>query len=156
MAEYHLAHFNVARPREPLSHAAMHEFVANLERVNEAAHGSPGFLWDFTNPNGPDGPMPGFDDAYVVVNLSVWASVDALKDYVYKGLHGDFFRRRAAWFEKPDRANYVLWWVAAGHRPDTLEARGRLDSLRERGPTPDAFDFRKPFPAPGAAVAHPG
>jgi len=33
----------------------------------------------------------------------------------------------------------------------TAEAVVRLDHLRAHGPTPRAFTFRKPFPAPGGA-----
>jgi hypothetical protein len=35
-----------------------------------------------------------------------------------------------------------------GHIPTVDEAKQRLEILRARGPSPDAFTFRKPFPAP--------
>ena len=57
-------------------------------------------------------------------------------------------RRRREWFERMAQAYFVLWWVPAGHRPTIPEAIARLELLRARGPTPDAFTFRDPFPAP--------
>ena len=47
----------------------------------------------------------------------------------------------------------MLWWVPAGHRPSTDEAKERLALLGEHGPTPQAFTFRQPFPVPDAAAA---
>jgi hypothetical protein len=46
-----------------------------------------------------------------------------------------------------------LWWVAEGHAPTVDEAKERLDMLRERGPTPDAFTLRYPFEAPVSSGA---
>jgi hypothetical protein len=44
----------------------------------------------------------------------------------------------------------VLWWVPRGHRPGIEEAVARLELLRQRGATPEAFTFRETFPAPDA------
>ena len=46
-------------------------------------------------------------------------------------------------------AYLVLWWVPAGTVPTVAEAKERLESLRRRGPSPDAFTLRAPFPSPG-------
>ena len=45
----------------------------------------------------------------------------------------------------------TLWWVPAGTVPTVAEAEQRLIHLHEHGPTPHAFTFREPFPAPDAA-----
>jgi hypothetical protein len=45
--------------------------------------------------------------------------------------------------------------VPAGHRPGIDEAISKLEVLRARGPTADAFTFRKAFPAPDAASERP-
>ena len=58
-------------------------------------------------------------------------------------------RRRREWFEKMD-LYLVLWWVPRGHRPTVEEGVGRLNLLRSRGPSADAFTFAKLFPAPGS------
>ena len=47
----------------------------------------------------------------------------------------------------------VLWWSA--DIPTVAEAVVRLDHLRAHGPTPRAFTFRKPFPAPGGRAGAP-
>ena len=60
-------------------------------------------------------------------------------------------RRRKEWFERMPEAFMVLWWVPGGHRPDVAEASTKLDLLRAKGPTADAFTLRHPFPAPDAS-----
>jgi hypothetical protein len=47
----------------------------------------------------------------------------------------------------------ALWWVPAGTVPTVPDAEQRLLHLREHGPTPFAFTFREPFPAPDADTA---
>jgi hypothetical protein len=47
-------------------------------------------------------------------------------------------------------AYLALWWVPAGHRPTVAEAIAKLELLRAKGPTVDAFTFRKAFPPPDA------
>ena len=42
----------------------------------------------------------------------------------------------------------VLWWVPVGHIPTVAEALDRLRHLAQHGPSPEAFTFRTPFPAP--------
>jgi len=41
--------------------------------------------------------------------------------------------------------------VPRGHRPSITEAIARLDLLRAKGPSSEAFTFRRSFPPPGAA-----
>ena len=51
-------------------------------------------------------------------------------------------------FEPIEGPILVLWWIPAGHVPTVVEAQERLHLLKERGPSPAAFTFRTPFPAP--------
>ena len=51
-------------------------------------------------------------------------------------------------FEPLERPILVLWWIAVGHTPTVAEAMERLQHLEQHGPTPSAFTFRTPFPAP--------
>jgi Domain of unknown function (DUF3291) len=39
----------------------------------------------------------------------------------------------------------ALWWIPAGHIPSMDEAKKRLASLDEHGPTPFAFTFKTWF-----------
>ena len=88
------------------------------------------------------------DDPLVIVNMSVWESLAALRDYTYASHHMKVFRERAQWFEKMERPSYCLWWVAAGHMPTVAEGRERLEHYQANGATPHAFWFSQSFPAP--------
>jgi hypothetical protein len=59
-------------------------------------------------------------------------------------------RRRKEWFARMREAYVVLWWVRKGHRPTVAEAAEKLDQLRTKGPTAEAFTFNKVFPPPDA------
>jgi hypothetical protein len=89
----------------------------------------------------------------MLVNMSVWESVESLTQYVYRSAHVEVMRRRREWFERMDQAFLVLWWVQRGHVPTVAEAVERLQKLREDGPTPEAFTFKSAFPAPDAGSA---
>jgi hypothetical protein len=131
----------------------MAEFMAALDRVNALAEASPGYVWRLQTGDGNATAYRAFDDERTLVNLTVWESVDALTDFVYRGDHPDVMRRRAEWFERMPEAYLVLWWVPAGHRPTIAEAEERLVRLRNHGPTPQAFTMRRSFPPPGSAEA---
>ena len=55
---------------------------------------------------------------------------------------------RKQWFEPLEGPILVLWWIPAGQIPTVAEAQGRLQHLKDHGPTAHAFTFRTPFPAP--------
>lgn len=152
MPRFQLAQLNVARMREPLESPGMADFVANLERINALAEGSPGFVWRLQTDDGDATALRPFG-ADMLVNMSTWSDVESLSHYVYKTAHVEILRRRKEWFERMELPSYVLWWVPAGHRPDADEARARLEMLRTQGPTPFAFSFREVFAAPDAARA---
>jgi hypothetical protein len=80
--------------------------------------------------------------------MSVWESVEALRDYVYRSRHVEVMRDRAKWFEKMEKPHYCLWWVPAGHKPTVAEARERLEHYQEHGATPRSFWFSQHFDAP--------
>lgn len=87
-------------------------------------------------------------DPLLLENLSVWESVEALREFAYKSAHAGVFRDRARWFEKPTRPHQVFWWIPAGHHPDLIEGRTKLELLRASGPTRAAFTFAAPVPQP--------
>jgi hypothetical protein len=96
-----------------------------------------------------------FDDDRIIVNMSVWETVEQLRAYTYGGPHADVLRQRRDWFEKIERVAVALWWVPAGHIPTIEEARQRLAWLDERGPTPLAFTFKAFFSPDDLDRAHP-
>jgi hypothetical protein len=88
----------------------------------------------------------------LLINCSVWESVEALRQYIYHSDHLRFLARRREWFQRLSEPHLALWWVPAGHVPTAAEAMHRLARLRAEGPGPEAFTFRTPFPAPDEAV----
>ena len=82
----------------------------------------------------------------ILINLSVWETLEDLRGFVFGGMHAEVLRQRRDWFEKLEAPVTALWWVPAGHVPSVDEAKKRLAYLQEHGPTPFAFSFRAPFP----------
>ena len=144
---YHLAQVNIARMLAPLTNPLMVDFVAQLQKINAIADTSPGFVWRLQSEDGDATSIRGFDDDLILVNLTVWESIKALSDYVYRSQHGAVMRDRHRWFEKSNQPTSALWWIIAGHIPTIESAKERLEHLRHHGSTPHAFSFAKPFPA---------
>jgi hypothetical protein len=144
---YELAQLNIARLLAPIDSPVLADFVANLDRINLLAEQSPGFVWRLQTEEGDATAIKHFGDDFIV-NMSVWADMQALHNYVYRSAHIEIMRRKKEWFQKTREAYMVLWWVPQGHRPSVVEAEGKLNQLRTCGPTADAFTFKKAFPAP--------
>jgi hypothetical protein len=144
----HLAQLNVGRMVAPREDPRVAGFYADLERINALAEGSPGFVWRLVDDDGADATSlrPFGDD--IMVNLSVWESLETLREFTFRSTHLDVLRRRREWFEPLGDHYAVNWWVPAGHIPTLAEAVERLDLLRRDGSTVSAFTFRDPFPAP--------
>lgn len=151
MNAFELAQLNIAVMRAPLDSPAMADFVANLDRINALADAAPGFVWRLQTEAGDATAVRPLGDS-TLVNMSVWRDVEALAEYVYRSAHTEIMKRRREWFESMQAAFQVLWWVPAGHRPTMDEAIARLETLRNLGPTPQAFSFKKPFPPPGGSA----
>ena len=145
---WHLAQLNIGRIRAPMSDPLMAGFVAELEPVNELADSAPGFVWRLQTEAGDATAIRPYDDDTILINMSVWETVDALKAFVYRTHHADVMRQRERWFERLDTYFIVLWWIPAGAIPTVLEAKLRLDHLRQHGESPYAFSFKKVFPPP--------
>ena len=122
----------------------MAEFMAALDPVNALADDAPGFVWRLQTEAGDATAIRGFSDDRVIVNLSVWESIDHLADFVYRSEHITVMRRRREWFERI-RVHMALWWVPIGHTPSVSEAEERLAHLQAHGPAPYAFTFKARF-----------
>jgi hypothetical protein len=153
--EHHLAQLNVARFKMPLEEPEMAGFVAALDPLNAIADAAPGFVWRLQTEEGNATAIHAFEDDLMLVNMSVWESVEALAGYVYGQDHVAVMRRRREWAERLAEAHLCLWWIPAGSIPTVDEAKARLDRLRENGPTPSSFTFKQRFSAGEAAVASP-
>jgi hypothetical protein len=146
MGPYHLAQINIGRIKGPLDGPVMAGFMARLDEINALADADPGFVWRLqTNEGNATYFRPYPEDDRILLNMSVWKSIEALRHYVYKTMHAEVLRNRAEWFEKFNGVFMALWWVPAGHIPGIDEAKKRLAHLQEHGPTQFAFTFKQTF-----------
>jgi hypothetical protein len=150
MADWQIAQLNVARAVAPFDDPRMAEFMGRLAEVNALAEASPGFVWRLQGASGNSTDLDATGDPLVIVNLTVWRTIDDLFDYTYRSDHKDVFRRRFDWFERWGGPSVCMWWQSAGTIPTVPDALERLAMLAERGPTPDAFTFKQRFDPPGA------
>ncbi len=141
---FQLAQVNIARLQAPIDSHQLRDFVAQLDPVNASADTAPGFVWRLRTEEGNATAVQAFswdahDSAGVIVNMSVWRTVEELADWVYGRMHRQVLRQRATWFERVAEATTALWWVPTGQLPTTDESEARVRHLREHGPTPQAF-----------------
>ncbi len=141
----HLAQLNIGRLVDDPDSEAVAEFMGAIEAINLLGRSSPGFVWMLTDADGVGATgerFPGHeDDERVIVNLTVWESLEALRHFVHRSGHAMYLKRRREWFERPTEPTTVLWWIEEGHLPDLTEAASRLQLLRAHGPTDEAFDL---------------
>lgn len=157
MNAYCLAQINIARGRAPIDDASMRGFAARLEEINQLAERSPGFIWRLKAEGGRSSSyVRAFDDPCMLINLSLWTSLTALREYVYHSDHVQLLRARASWFVPMSGPAVALWWVPSGSVISLEHGRERLAMLATLGPTPAAFTFKRPFPAPTAAAGADG
>jgi hypothetical protein len=135
----HLAEVNIGKFRYPTTDPRMAEFMDNLDRINALAERSPGFVWRLMGDNNNATDLRIGDDN--AVNMSVWESPEALEHYVFKTVHVQFYKKRAAWFELMEKPHMVFWWVEVGHRPDLQEALDRLEHYQKNGASDYAFGW---------------
>lgn len=140
----HLAQINVATLVAPLDDPRVAEFVDNLERINALGDSSPGFVWRLQTDDGDATAIQAYPDPLTIVNVTVWESLDALREFVYRSDHTEFLRRRREWFEAGGNG-VALWWIRAGELPTVDDGVRRLAHLRQVGPSPYAFTFARPF-----------
>jgi hypothetical protein len=152
---------NIGRLVAPLDSARMAGFVAALDPVNAIADSAPGFVWRLQTEDGNATAMRAFErdaegsDGGILINMSVWETVEDLAAYVYGDGHLAVLRRRREWFERLKDAYTALWWIPRGHVPTVTEAEERVKHLRAHGPAPHAFTLKVHFPPPGSGAAGP-
>lgn len=157
MGPHHLAQLNVARFKAPPGDPVIAEFMALLDPINALADEAPGFVWRLQTDAGNATAIHAFeDDDLMLVNMSVWESVEALYAFVYESPHLAVMRRRREWTTRLEEQHLCLWWIERGCTPTVEEAVERLDHLREHGPAPRAFTFKKRFSPDEAALPSPG
>ena len=126
-----------------MDHADTAGFAEGLDPVNSLAESTPGFVWRLQTESGDATSISVFDNPLTIVNLTVWESLQALRDFVYRGLHRDYFRKRAEWFEAG--SSTAMWWIPAGSTPTVGDALARLEFIGRFGPSPYAFEMGQQF-----------
>jgi hypothetical protein len=119
--DFQLAQLNLAKPRYPLDDPRMAEFMDNLNRINELGKAAPGFVWILEDDSGNATAIHAFEDPSILINLTVWESIETLRAFAYQTEHVDYVRRRHVWFE-PMKHYMVLWWVPAGSLPSISDS----------------------------------
>lgn len=138
-----IAQLNVAYAKAPLDSDEMAEFVGNLDRINQLAETSPGFVWRLQSLEGHAINIKVLDDPRFILNLSVWQSVRDLHHFVFKTDHKEFVRRGREWFASSEQASVILWQIAdEAPMPTIEEAFERLDCFRENGASQKAFTWQ--------------
>ncbi|MGV9365063.1 DUF3291 domain-containing protein [Amycolatopsis sp. NPDC003731] len=162
MGNFELAQVNISRMKAPLDDESFRDFVDALEPVNAIADHAPGFVWRLQTEDGDATSIRAFEwdvrgTSGILVNMSVWTSVEALAGFVFSGEHLAILKRRREWFHRVHDVMTALWWVPAGHRPTTADAEAKIKHLRVHGPTPEAFTLKQHFsPAAAAREGEPG
>ncbi len=77
----------------------------------------------------------------MLVNMSVWESVEALERFVWATVHKQFYNRKGSWFEQLTTPHFVMWPTPPGHIPDLQEAKTRLEHLQQHGDSDLAFGW---------------
>lgn len=152
--EWHLAQINIAKiAGQSINDPVMEKFVAQLDEINALAEGSPGFIWRLKDENNNATNLNPYHDERIIVNISVWETLDHLIKFIYQGRHAEVLRSRRDWFVNFGKPFTTLWYLPAGEIPTIEEAMRRLQSLQENGPTPFAFDFKAKFAPPSDTLS---
>src|SRR5437764_2790129 len=96
----HLAQVNIGRIKAPLDDPIMAGFVSRLDDINALAETTPGFVWRLQTDEGNATALRPYDDDRILVNLSVWRTMEELREFVYRSRHVELLRAREEWFEK--------------------------------------------------------
>jgi hypothetical protein len=85
---FELAQVNIARLLGPLADPQLEDFVAALDPVNAMVDAAPGFVWRLQTEDGNAPAVLAFewdagDTAGLIVNMSVWRSVEELAAFTH-------------------------------------------------------------------------
>lgn len=142
-----LAQLNIARAKYALTSSEMADFVALIASVNAAADASDGFLWRLQDADGEGSveqrlSVEGLSGDDMLVNLSVWRDLDALRAFVIGDTgHRDVMKRRFEWFHRAIEPMTVCWFVDEGELPTVADAQIKLLELRRSGPSDSLFEY---------------
>lgn len=136
-----VAQMNWGRMRFPLTDPRMSEFAASLAEVYRLAETHPSFVWRIPDDEAVSQLEALGKDNRISSTVSVWETVDALREYTFESLHGQYLNRTNEWFETVSGPQLVIWDVESAHRPTFKEAFDRLAILSRDGPTVEAYGW---------------
>lgn len=146
---YQLAQINVARMNGVnIDDPIMQEFVDNLDKVNQLAENSVGFIWRLKDESNNASGFNPYNDEKVIINISAWKDIESLEEFTYRTFHTDFLKRRKEWFNTYGNAHFALWWIKKSEFPSVEESVERLEYLQINGPSERVFNFKIRFPKP--------
>ena len=149
MQQYNIAEINIAKIKGvDINDPIMKEFVDNLDGVNAIAESSSGFVWRLKDESNNATSINPYNDEQIIINISVWESIEALEHFMYKTFHSNFLKRRKEWFQTFGKVSTAMWWIPNGQVPTIEESVEKLDYLQKNGSTELVFDFKNKFPAP--------
>ena len=147
----HLAQLNIGRLLAPIDDPQIADFVDNLEPINALAERSPGYVWRLQDEHGDATSIKAFDDDLMILNLTVWESIEALADFVFRTGHLEFLRRRRSWFEGAVEPTTCLWWIPEGTLPEVSDAVALEEAAMAVRLTPVELGSQQiSAPAPGS------
>ncbi len=152
---FDLAQVNVSRLLAPIDSPVLTEFMAALDEINAEGDAAGGFRWRLQTEDGNATAVRAFgwdvgDSHGVIVNLTTWASVQALGDFVFSGQHLQVMRRRRQVSPRVSVPSTPTSLVAsnAANASDQLRSRaGRTASVQ-------AFSAITDTRPPGCTHAH--
>lgn len=151
-----IAQVNAAVMRGALGDPVMKSMVSKIDSINRLAEQHHGFIWRIEDiPPGTLAPIQVYlglrNDDRIFFNLTMWESIDSLKQFTYETAHNGLLKDKNQWVPSTQLPTYALWWIDRQERPRIEEAARRLATLRDLGPTQTAFTFKAPHPAPSPA-----
>src|SRR5207253_472646 len=87
MSGWHIAQLNVGRILAPTDSPQLAEFMARLDEINALADATPGFVWRLQTASGNATDIRVSEHAYFLVNISVWATIEATIAFGYRTSH---------------------------------------------------------------------
>ncbi|HET6615397.1 MAG TPA: DUF3291 domain-containing protein, partial [Dehalococcoidia bacterium] len=91
---WHIAQYNLAKLRAPLDDPLLADFVAAIDRINHLGDASPGFVWRHQTEDGNSTSVRPRDDSSIIINFTVWESIESLFEFTYHSDHVEVYRKR--------------------------------------------------------------
>ncbi|MFT5209707.1 MAG: hypothetical protein ACI9CE_001429 [Flavobacterium sp.] len=141
ISDDNIAQINIAQAKGDLESPFMSGFTNRLDEINKIADESAGFVWRLQDDDGNAASLRVFDDEFILVNMSVWETLENLKMFVYKTIHKELLKDKRNWFNKGLGLHQALWWIPKGHKPSVEEGKNKLAELEKSGPSDAVFTF---------------